>query len=93
MCMNMAVSTCGTTGVCDGAGQCASYAPGTMCMPSTCAASTLTTYAFNGGHQCVPVMTDCTPFACDGSSACKMSCVDSTDCAATFTCTAPTCGL
>ncbi|HMF39870.1 MAG TPA: hypothetical protein VKQ32_04195 [Polyangia bacterium] len=91
-CMNMAVATCGTTGTCNGAGQCATYAPGTMCMPSTCAASTLTTYACNGGGACVPQMTDCTPFACDGSSACKMSCVDDNDCAATLTCTAPTCG-
>jgi len=90
MCMNMAASTCGTTGVCDGAGQCALYA-GTTCMPSTCAASSLTAYTCGAG-VCQPHVTDCTQFACDGSNACKTSCVDASDCAAGLTCTAPSCG-
>jgi hypothetical protein len=89
-CMNMAVSTCGTTGACDGTGACATYPAGTTCMPSTCSASMLTAYACGGG-QCTPHVTDCTPFACDGSSACKLACVDPGDCAATFTCNAPNC--
>jgi hypothetical protein len=91
VCMNMAVSTCGTTGVCDGAGACASYAAGTSCMPSTCAASTLTVYTCGPGSQCTAHVTDCTPFACDGSSACKATCADPSDCAATYICAAPAC--
>jgi hypothetical protein len=90
VCMNMAVATCGTTGVCDGAGACASYAAGTTCMPTTCAASTLTEYNCGSG-QCAPHVTDCTPFACDGTSACKVSCADPSDCAANLTCNAPNC--
>ena len=59
---------------------------------TTCAASMLTVLTCNGGGQCAPQVTDCTPYACDGSSACKVSCADPADCAPTFVCTAPTCG-
>jgi hypothetical protein len=91
VCLNMAVATCGTTGVCDGAGACATYAAGTTCMPSTCAASTLTAYTCGPANQCTPHVTDCTPFACDGTAACKASCAGPSDCAATFVCNAPAC--
>ena len=90
VCTNMAASTCGTTGSCDGTGQCATYPTGTTCMPSTCAASTLTAFTCTGG-TCTPHVTDCTPYACDGSSACRLSCSDPADCAASFVCNAPAC--
>jgi hypothetical protein len=61
-------------------------------MPATCAASTLTTFTCSGG-TCTPHMTDCTPYACDGSSACRMSCADPADCAAGFACNAPACEM
>jgi hypothetical protein len=90
-CMNMAVSTCGTTGVCDGTGQCATYAAGTTCLPSTCATSLLTVSTCSGG-VCMSQTMNCAPFACDGSNACKTSCVDDGDCATPNVCTAPSCG-
>ena len=90
ICMSMPASTCGTTGSCDGSGQCATYPTGTTCMPATCSASQLTVFTCNAAHQCASQVTDCSRrFACDGSSACKASCADPADCAAGFTCNAP----
>ena len=45
MCLAMSVSTCGTNGACDGAGECASYPAGTNCKPSECPA----------GARCEPI--------------------------------------
>ncbi len=91
-CMSMAASTCGTTGACDGSGQCATHL-GATCMPSTCSASMLTVFTCDAAAPVHPAqLTQCTPFACDGSNACKgPSCVDPADCAAGFTCNAPAC--
>jgi hypothetical protein len=83
--------TCLTTGSCDGAGQCATYPVGATCMPSTCAASMLTIFTCDAPNQCTPHSSQCTPFACDGSSACKTSCADPADCAAGLTFNAPAC--
>jgi hypothetical protein len=92
ICMRMDVSTCGTNGTCDGAGHCATYAVGTACAATTCSGSTLTAFACNSTGQCAPAMTDCTPYACDGTTnVCRQACVDPSDCAATFVCNAPTC--
>ena len=48
-CLMMPASTCGTTGTCDGASHCATYPAGTTCGPTTCAASTLTTFTCSAG--------------------------------------------
>ncbi len=78
--------------MCDGAGACRAWANGITCVPESCTGSTYTpARVCNGGGACVPQMTDCTPFACDGTSACKVSCADPSDCAANLTCNAPNC--
>jgi hypothetical protein len=41
-CALQSVSTCGTTGMCDGAGACARYPEDTVCQPSSCVGSTWT---------------------------------------------------
>jgi hypothetical protein len=91
VCMSMAASTCGTTGVCDGGGQCATYPVGTACGPPTCGAAMLTTFTCAAVGQCMPHVTDCAPFACDGAAACKQSCAVPADCAPAFVCNAPVC--
>jgi len=90
-CPMMLASTCGTTGLCDSAGQCAKYATGTVCGATTCSVSTLTTFACTAGGQCMPTATDCSPYACDGTTACRQSCADSTECATNSVCNAPIC--
>ena len=92
-CTAMDASTCGTTGSCDGAGQCATYPAGTPCGATTCASSMLTVMTCSAAGQCTQQVTNCTPYACDGSSACKDSCADPADCAPSFLCTAPTCAM
>ena len=87
VCTDQGAMSCGTTGLCDGAGHCASYPVGTACAAATCQASSLNAAATcNAAHHCTPAsVTDCTPFAC-ASAACNTGCTLSTDCATGFAC-------
>ncbi|MBI5542723.1 MAG: hypothetical protein HY901_02465, partial [Deltaproteobacteria bacterium] len=40
-CIDQGAASCGTSGVCDGAGACSRYASGTVCLAQSCAGSTL----------------------------------------------------
>jgi hypothetical protein len=51
----------------------------------------LTQLKCDASGQCTPQVTDCTPYNCDGMTACHQSCATMADCAPSFTCNAGTC--
>ena len=67
ICRNDMASTCGQTGLCDGAGGCDLYPGGTTCAASSCSDGVLTSAsACNGIGACVPGRgMSCSPFACN----------------------------
>jgi hypothetical protein len=91
VCVNMAASTCGTIGTCDGTGACAFHPVGTTCAPATCPAggAMLTSASTcDGTGTCLPgVTTSCSPYACGATNVCTQApCTDPSDCAAGHTC-------
>jgi len=91
-CAVMHASTCGTTGVCNGAGACVLYSAGTACASPTCTGGVQTgASTCDGTGDCVPgTMSSCSPFIC-GATSCKTSCATTADCAAGFTCSGGSC--
>ncbi|MBX3184037.1 MAG: hypothetical protein KIT72_00820 [Polyangiaceae bacterium] len=67
-CLDQGSASCGTTGVCDGAGACQLYAAGTQCGPSSCSAGVRTLPAqCDGGGSCVAGTTEaCAQGTCAG---------------------------
>ena len=92
-CATQPAPSCGTTGVCNGAGACARYPASTVCYPATCLGDTLANPEFcNGTGTCVASgSTSCVPYAC-AAGACKTACASDTDCAANNFCSAGMCG-
>jgi hypothetical protein len=97
-CDTQAPSSCGTNGLCDGAGQCQLYDETTLCGAATCdkASNTLVPEArCDGRGSCSGVGTglSCAPFMCrpDGK-ACADRCSSSADCIAPDVCTNGSCG-
>jgi hypothetical protein len=90
-CADQGASTCGTNGMCDGAGGCQKYADGTSCSTATCPASsaTLTKAGTCANGMCSKPTQSCAPYFCNGVSACSNTCGSDTDCAAGFYCTGP----
>jgi hypothetical protein len=84
-----AASTCGTNGLCNGAGQCALFPNGTQCAAPGCQGnSNLVTSACNGSGQCVKTTVDCTPYKCNGTSfLCYPTCTNQGSCSPGHTCT------
>ena len=93
-CTDLGTASCGTNGLCDGAGNCQVYAPTTVCAAGVCAAGLQTPAAkCNGKGACVTgAAQPCSPYGCGGGT-CKTTCASDTDCAAPNVCTAGTCGL
>ncbi len=91
-CADQGAMTCGTTGVCDGAGACQKYPSGTICAPSSCSGSTQTNADnCNGMGTCVDRGTSlCSPYVC-GATACKTSCAADSDCVSGAYCLMTTC--
>jgi hypothetical protein len=89
VCTDQGATSCGTTGLCDGAGHCADYASGTACAPAGCQASASILNAAStcdGAGNCTPVSTtSCTPYAC-AAGACNAGCAQPSDCASGYAC-------
>jgi len=86
-CAQDAPSTCGQTGVCNGAKACAKWDNTTAC-GSTCVSGTETDSYCNGKGDClVGGSHSCNNLVCtsDGTK-CKTTCADDTDCLTGFTC-------
>ncbi len=95
MCAVQSPSSCGTTGVCDGAGACRYHPAGQVCdaTPScdTTIASLVTMRACNGSGACLPSTSQgCSPYNCAGA-ACKTTCSADADCAPKAFCSASVC--
>lgn len=84
--------TCAADGMCDGAGNCRSFAKaGTPCGATTCATGAVTGKVCKGSSaECLDTTTMCAPYAC-GAMACKTTCAADTDCAADAYCSANVC--
>jgi hypothetical protein len=88
VCADQGSGSCGTTGLCDGSGNCAHYPVGSGCAAAGCTGQTLLgASTCNALGNCTPLsMTDCTPYAC-GGGACNTGCAQSSDCATGYICT------
>jgi alpha-tubulin suppressor-like RCC1 family protein len=89
-CTAMAAPTCGTDGNCQD-GACRYWLAGTFCSLASCSGGTQTTAGVcDGAGTCSGTTTSCAPYACD-AVACKASCANDGDCAATAYCAGATC--
>lgn len=85
-CTDQGALSCGTTGVCNGAGACAIYSSGTLCGTPVCSNGNRTTYACNGGGACLSTQTSCAPYVCASASACRTNCTLDSHCSANAYC-------
>jgi MYXO-CTERM domain-containing protein len=87
------VSTCGTTGACNGQGACAVQAQSTSCGVSACAAGALSGKVCTGQGACFdsPMPVPCAPYtACADATSCATSCLDDSGCVGAFFCSPAT---
>ncbi|MBI3200834.1 MAG: hypothetical protein HYZ29_04755 [Myxococcales bacterium] len=85
-CTDQGALSCGTTGVCNGAGSCALYNSGTQCGTPSCSSGSRTTYACNGGGACLSTQTACAPYICASATDCRTNCTVDAQCAANAYC-------
>jgi hypothetical protein len=92
-CVAQAASTCGTDGLCDGAGACRRYKPGTVCAAEHCESNVFTPESTCDatGHCVAPDAVTCVPFACNGTR-CFAQCTADANCTSGNVCTANSCG-
>ena len=93
VCIMEPLSTCGTSGLCNGLGGCARYAAGTECKASSCSAgSEIPMSVCDGNGTClIGAPVSCAPFVCAGT-ACRVSCIGNEDCSAGNICVDGSCG-
>jgi hypothetical protein len=94
-CTDQGPASCGTDGVCDGAGACRKYALNTTCVGASCTGGTQTAASkCDGVGRCVPGGTRaCSPYVCNtNGSACFDSCVNNGSCLQPNTCSGGSCG-
>ncbi len=90
-CPTQDVSTCGRTGLCNGAGACAVYAEGMMCQATACSGMSAAV-----GHRCqqgqctATAPTSCNGFQCK-NMACLVRCETMQDCTGALICLANAC--
>jgi hypothetical protein len=89
VCADKGVTTCGTNGKCDGASGCQEYADGTGCSTATCpgGGATLTSAGTCSVGACSAPTQSCSPYFCNGTTACRTTCDIDNDCAAGYFCT------
>jgi hypothetical protein len=92
-CKMEAAKTCGSSGLCNGAGGCAKFAAGTECRAASCTGGSELPMAVCDGEGLCQAGTalPCAPFQCSGN-ACRISCTVNDDCVAPNVCTAGSCG-
>jgi hypothetical protein len=77
MCAQEQPSTCGRSGLCDGAGACQRYAVGTICAAASCIGDSFTAAATcDGLGVCrVPASVSCAPYGCNTTAGrCNRGC-------------------
>lgn len=94
-CLPEPIATCGRSGLCDGAGQCALYPDGTPCLEGASCEEGVCVVEAPGcdGSEVVAAgetILDCAPYNCitadDNTIQCATSCASNLDCAETFLC-------
>lgn len=92
-CVDMSAASCGTDGLCDGAGACRTYPVHTTCGPESCASDVSSAVSTcNASHQCLRGPTaSCGAYHCNGA-ACFSSCSDDGQCVAPSICLNGSCG-
>ncbi len=91
-CALQSASTCGTTGVCNGAGACQKYPAGTVCTAGSCASGVQSADGTcNGSGICTAgATTSCSPYVC-GATACAATCAGDATCVAAAYCAGGKC--
>ena len=94
-CTPQPVSTCGTTGACNGSGACRVHAAGLVCDPTascdTTNTSVIQSRVCNGNGACVPNSPQsCNGFLC-GNGMCGTTCTGDSSCVTGGFCSAGTC--
>jgi PA14 domain len=94
MCPGSDMSTCGFTGMCDGAGACQSYSAGVTCAPAGCAVhAVMLASRCDGNGVCLAGMQQsCSPYLCGPDGKCITSCAGDLDCEGGHACVAGSCG-
>ncbi len=93
-CPRQSEATCGTTGTCDGAGECAFYGSEVTCGDAFCSNGEYNPVSTcNGGGMCAdPIVDRCAPYiGCSVTDGCATSCAADTDCVEGFECAEETC--
>jgi hypothetical protein len=93
----MGRATCGTDGLCDGAGGCEKYSKATVCKDATCPTGGSTGFVAakcDGTGTCLvsTATTTCGAYMCGANAACLVSCRDTADCAGGNVCNGGVCG-
>lgn len=94
-CPRATETSCGLTGLCDGAGECQYYDSTISCQMPGCTTGVVTAEGFcDGAGACaVPESMSCAPYTiCDGVS-CGTMCTSTNDCAEGYRCVDKTCEL
>ena len=91
-CATQATASCGTTGLCDGAGACSKYPNATVCVAPSCSGTTLTKVDLcNGSGVCVDGGTQsCGNYVC-AANACPTTCSADAQCDSTAYCMMSNC--
>ena len=91
-CAQQGADTCGTDGLCNGAGACRLYNAATQCAAAMCSGSTATSARnCNGNGTCnAGTTTACGTYACNGT-VCRTTCASSSDCALGNICSSGAC--
>ena len=89
-CTAQSVSTCGTIGFCSGARSCALYSSGTVAVAATCSSGVYTSASTCNGIGSVISggSVSCSPYVCNGSTACFSSCTLDPQCISGYACAA-----
>ena len=85
-CETEAVSTCGTNGVCDGAGRCRLYDQTTACGAISCDQGLLSIPLCDGRGACEDTAVSCGGYLCESAGSCKDTCTTDADCSEGFLC-------
>ncbi len=87
-CQRESETSCGRTGECDGAGECAFFGTDIECGEAVCTSGEFTPSAqCDGMGQCGTVtVEDCAPYNSCSSAGCETSCTDDVNCVEGFAC-------
>ena len=95
VCVAAAPESCGMTGRCNGAGDCAMFGTTTVCMAASCAGGSFKAASTcNGSGACSPgATTNCNGFTCATATGCATTCTNDASCVGGYCTSAMTCAV